>query len=140
MESKRIDELLAQDHIVVDSLPVQVPADSKGRFFAVEQYYLSEPQITQLHRRFLNVILKLYCYFPVTVIDADSDTEINSPDPEKLEKWIVDAPRDILIYIEGENSLITLSKDDIYMTVYAPSDCVLKLTEKIAASEGLFVR
>ena len=140
MESEYIEKLLEQKYIVVDILPEQVSANSKGRFFAVEQYFLKEPHITQLHRKFLNVILKLYCYYSIVAFDPVSECELTDPVPEQLEEWIVGIPHEIYIFIKEENTLITLAKDDIYMTVYSSADRIISLTKMLADSEGLFVR
>lgn len=36
-----IEEFLEQPYYVMDILPKQVPADSGGQYFKVEQYYLN---------------------------------------------------------------------------------------------------
>ena len=38
----RIEELLQTPYWIIDILPMQVPKDSAGQYFAVEDYYLKE--------------------------------------------------------------------------------------------------
>ena len=39
----RIEELLNTPYWIIDILPYQVPKDSPGQYFAIEDYFLKEP-------------------------------------------------------------------------------------------------
>ena len=65
--NEKVERLLDTPYWVIDFLPMQVPQDSKGEFFAVEQYYLQEPQRERLCRQFIDVVLKLNCYHDLLV-------------------------------------------------------------------------
>ena len=41
--------------------------------------------------------------------------------------------------IESADYMITISGDNIYMTVYQPTEDTLELLGQLAASEGLFI-
>ena len=118
---------------VIDFLPYQVPADGKGQFFTVEDYYLKFPQIESLHWQFLSVLLKLNCYYQIKV--AVGDQWIDNPDPELIQKQIGGRGLDVLI----KNTLIQYNRDDTHMTVYNPTEELLELLRILAQSEGLFV-
>ena len=57
-----IDAMLEKPHYIVDIVPRQVPENSPGQYFAVEGYFLKEPQYSSLREKFFNIILKLNCY------------------------------------------------------------------------------
>ena len=63
----RIEPYFERPYWVVDILPVQVPAHSPGQYFAVEEYYLQEPRLSALRRKYLELLLKLNCYFDVEI-------------------------------------------------------------------------
>ena len=128
-----IDMLLNSPFWVIDFLPYQVPADGKGQFFTVEDYYLKFPQIESLHWQFLSVLLKLNCYYQIKV--AVGDQWIDNPDPELIQKQIGGRGLDVLI----KNTLIQYNSDDTHMTVYNPTEELLELLRILAQSEGLFV-
>ena len=128
-----IDMLLNSPFWVIDFLPYQVPADGKGQFFTVEDYYLKFPQIESLHWQFLSVLLKLNCYYQIKV--AVGDQWIDNPDPELIQKQIGGRGLDVLI----KNTLIQYNRDDTHMTVYNPTEDLLELLRILAQSEGLFV-
>jgi len=48
---------------VIDILSKRVHENCNGQYERVEQYYLSKPRITVLREKFLEIILKLICYY-----------------------------------------------------------------------------
>ena len=128
-----IDELLNLPYWLIDFLPYRVPADSKGQFFAVEDYCLKSPQVEILHRRFLDFLLRLNCYYSFSVPANDGCLE--NPRPEYLKELLEDCGLDVLV----GDTLIQYSSDDTHMTVYNPSEELLALIRRLAAAAGLFV-
>ena len=62
-----IEEYLNKPYWVIDILPKQVPADGRGQYFKIEEYYLEHPQIDDIYRKFTNILLKLNCYNDINV-------------------------------------------------------------------------
>ena len=128
-EFEQIEALLETPYHIVDILPKQVPEHSGGQYFAVEKYFLSEPQRASIKQKHANVILKLNCYFDIFV-----EGEMN-PEPKSLVKAVKARHIDVLL----DNVLITSEPDDTYITVYNATEDLLNLLRDIAVSEGLFV-
>ena len=55
-----IEHIQEKPYWLIDVLPYQVPADSAGQYFKVEEYLLAH--MDSLGRKFLDVLLKLNCY------------------------------------------------------------------------------
>ena len=106
----------------------------------MEAYYRRPENLPVLYRKFADLILKLNCYCDLVINEGISWEE--NPDPEILYRRIIDTEsiRFMDILIPSEDSLITLSWDDLYMSVYHPSAELLETIRDLAASEGLFVR
>ena len=130
-----MEELLQKPYWVIDFLPRQVPAKSGGQFFAVEEYYLRSP----LRRRFAEVLLKLNCYYEARVCEPETEKWQVNPPPERLFAWIADNEKDLRVLLPAEDTLITVNRDDLYMTVYGPSRDVLELLRPLSAAAGLFL-
>ena len=72
---ENVFELLEKPYWVVDILPKQVPKDSAGQYFKVEQYFLKRRPA--LCEKFVSVLLKLNCYLDMEVSeDGESWTLI----------------------------------------------------------------
>ena len=136
---ERVERLLEAAFMVIDPLPRQVPAGSEGQYFAVEDFWLREPQIGALRRKFCSLLLKLNCYFDLDVLLLGREGFARNPAPEELLSWIADPDSSLNILLPSQDSLITLFSGDVCMTVYHPSDAMLKLLQSLAAAEGLFL-
>ena len=124
----RIEELLNKPYWIVDILPKQVPKDSPGQYFTIENYFLKE-QLEEIKQKHINVILKLNCY-----LDLSLDGELNlSPDRTAaimMEKYV---------YIMISESMILSEPDDTHLTIFNPDESLLELVRPIALAEGLFM-
>ena len=78
-----IEELLEKPYWIIDILPKQVPKDSPGQYFAVEDFFLKE-QLSEIRKKHINVILKLNCYMDVTIYDE------KNPAPERISDIMLD--------------------------------------------------
>ena len=132
-----IDDYLEKPYWVVDILPKQVPADSRGQFFAIEQYFLSDEQTERRCRQFCNILMKLNCYDDIAVCGLSEEWVVN-PHPVDVEQWLLER-KPLFVFIEASDALLTINGDDIYMTVYNPDEALLKMLGSLAASEGLFL-
>ena len=134
-----VERLLEAPCWVIDMLPMQVPQEGGGQFFAVELYYLQEPQHERLRSQFADVLLKLNCYHNLMVNHGDD--WVKNPEPMVLAKWLTDALQHghLCALIDDGTSLITASSGDTCMTLYNPSPALLKLVEQLAAAAGLFL-
>ena len=134
-----IDDFFNKEFWVVDFLPKQVPEIAGGRFFSVEQYYLEPSRYAVLREQFSEILLKLYCYYDLQLFVNDDSEGIANPDPELLASHIKDNQGNLCILVEASEGLITLSRDDTHMTVYAPSEDLFELIRMLADAVGLFV-
>ena len=134
-----IDDFFDKEYWVVDFLPKQVPENGGGRFFYVERYYLEPSRYTVLREQFSEILLKLYCYYDLRLFVDNEAEGIVNPDPELLANHIKANQGELSILIGSSEALITLGRDDTHITVYAPSDDLLELIQKLAGAVGLFV-
>ena len=129
--SDRIEELLEMPYWLIDVLPEQVPEDSAGQYFAIEEYYLTEPRLSLIKQKHIDTVLKLNCYRDLYL---DEENEIN-PDPA----YIAETMRNRHVCIMLGDSMIVSEPDELYMTLYDPNDELLRLVREIASKEGLHV-
>ena len=136
---EKVEELLEKPYRVIDILPEQVPAETPGRYFAVERYYLEPARYADIRKRFADIVIKLYCYYDLSVLLGDADEPLVDPEPEQLADWIESAKQHMCILI-GNDSLLMISTDDLYMTLFNADDSLTARIELLAKVEGLFVR
>ena len=128
---KSIEELLQTPYWIIDILPKQVPKDSPGQYFAIEEYFLQKPRIAAIKEKHINLILKVNCYRDISL---DDETAVNPP-PEQ----IADIMKKRYVNIRVDEAMILSEPDDTHMTLFNPDDELLELVKALSAGEGLFV-
>lgn len=128
---KTIDELLQAPYWIIDILPQQVPADSPGQYFAIEDYYLEEERLAAIKQKHIDVILKLNCYRDISI---DEEAELN-PTPAR----IAEEMRRRYLYVMVNDAMILSEPDDTHLTVFNPDEKLLELLTALAVGEGLYV-
>ena len=68
---KTVEELLQCPYWIIDILPSQVPEDSPGQFFSVEEYFLQGDRIEEIKQKHIDLILKLNCYRDISTGDEE---------------------------------------------------------------------
>ena len=121
---KTIEELLQCPYWIIDILPLQVPKDSPGQYFAVEKYFLQGDQMEKIKQKHIDLILKLNCYRDISIGD---ENEIN-PSP----KYLADEMKKKYLYIMIGESMILSEPDDTHLTVFNPDSQLLDLIRQIA--------
>jgi len=137
----KIDELLRKDCYIIDVLPEQVEKDSTGQYFNIEYYFLNSNKRFEIKDKFVNVILKLMCYYNTAIL---WEKWIEQPAPEIIDKIVSEIMNNhsgtLNILFSGENTLLVFEWDCLNLSVYNPSEKIQSIIDKIAFSEGLFWR
>ena len=123
-----IEKLLEKPYWIIDILPKQVPKDSPGQYFAVEDFFLKE-ELSEIKKKHINVVLKLNCYMDITI-----DDDMN-PAPKQIRDTMLDR----YVYIMLGDTMILSEPDETHLTVFNPNEGLLDLIKEISYSEGLFV-
>ena len=133
--------IMERPYWIIDILPKRVPENSDGEYLQVEQYYLSEPHITALREKFLEIILKLSCYYAVNISTDCGDSLLDAPNPDTLEKNIMNCveAKSLYISISSPECLITIDGCDTYMTVFDSDKELIEILKQLAGAVGLFM-
>ena len=126
----KIEEMMQRPFWVIDILPEQVPKCPPGQYFAVENYFLKDPEVIRKKR---NLVLKLNCYFDLEILVDDE--EIRNPTPDDLARLVEEKYLDIQI----RDALLVSDPTGTHLSLFNADDRLLDLVRNIAAGEGLFV-
>ena len=128
---RSIEELLDTPYWIIDILPMQVAANSKGQYFAVEKYYLEEKRFAEIKKKHIDLILKLNCYRDIFI---DEETGAN-PSPERTAEEM--RKRHLCLMVD--DSMIVSEPDATYLTLFDPDKKLLELVKTLTAGEGLYL-
>lgn len=136
-----VDRLLETPCYIIDFLPQQVSKNCGGQFFKVETYLLNNYERYGLRDRFIRILLKVMCYYPVSVHWGEW---IEQPAPDQIAN-IVDTimenhSGDMNMVFQSKDALLQFGWDCLNISIYNPDDEMRVLLEQVAASEGMFWR
>lgn len=134
----RIDALVDKKAYLIDIFPKTVPQKADDRYFAVEKYF--QQNKSELERKLTSIMLKLYCYYDLTVVIDDSITE--NPQVGELtvllKKCFSGELGYINIVLPECEAMLSLNYGDLYMTAYNISGELKELLAQLVNAEGLF--
>ena len=134
------EAFLDREYFVLDPLPEQVPADSRGQYFKIEQHWRMTGEKRAQLERFYRILLKLNCYYDFDVIWADRP--VRNPAPTELLRYVMNLlaprPEPLRIFLDDDGAMVHLCGDDLYLTVYGPDERLQRILTALARSEGLF--
>lgn len=135
------NRLLEKPCYIIDFLPRQVPKDCGGQFFEVETYLINNCEHYGLKDRFIRIILKLMCYYRVSV---RLDKWIEHPAPEQvveiIETVMCDHHGQMDVLFPEKDILLQFDGDCLNLSIYNPDEDMCKLLEQLAWSESMFFR
>ncbi|MCM1468449.1 MAG: hypothetical protein NC086_09890 [Alistipes sp.] len=134
-----IDELLNKPYYVIDFLPERVSKTANGHFFDVEYYLLNSEKHHEMKNKYVNIILKLMCYYRTSILWNGWKDDPKPEDIDDAVKEIMENHSGTLnILFPEENVLLVFEWDCLNLTVYNLPENMKELVEKIALSEGFF--
>ena len=127
----KLERLLEAPCFILDILPGRVPRRKAKEYAELEKEYL---HTEELEKKFFNVLMKLRCYYDLKIVlpDGEETDDITVAD---LKESVGRKYLQILV----EDSLIVSDPDDMYMSLFNPSDEMLEIINGITASEGMCV-
>ena len=135
--SSIIDDYLEKPYWIIDILPKQVPANSQGQYFKIERFFLKEPHFGVICQKFSNLLIKVNCFYGISLFNAHEEWVMN-PQPESILESL-SARETVFVVLKSEDAMIGFNGDDHYMTLHNPDENLLEMIRSLAISEGLFV-
>lgn len=142
----KIDELIKEPVYLIDIFPNTVPFKPNNRYFEIEEFLQNNRE--EIDRKFISVLVKLYCYYDFWIASWLPEYETcENPDSTKLISLIKHCFEGELklrgyidIFLPECNSVIILNGEDLYMSVYNPTEHLKEIISELSQSEGLFFR
>ena len=137
----KIDELLEKPCYVIDFLPQRVSETSRGHFFDIEYYLLHHEKRHEMKNKYVNMIFKLMCYYRTSILWNGWNDHPKPADIENAVSEIIENHSGTLnILFSDEDALLVFEWDCLNLSVYNLSGNMKETAEKIALSEGFFLR
>ena len=136
-----VDSLLNGPYRIADILPEQVPRDAPGQYFAVDRYFREPSRLSALYRRFAEILLRVNCWYDMTVSFDGCVSWEKNPEPEGFARRVSQLSESgfFRALFPAQSFMIELDSGDTWMTVYGEDEGLLEKIEKLVTADGLFL-
>ena len=140
----RIDYLLETPCHLIDIYPIQVPENSPGSYFRINDWILDN-EYEELAGKYFHILLKLNCYHDLTIYHEDHIIKNPAPDilRKRVRKCFAAKQRKrgyMNVFVDTDRAMLVLNGDDPWAAVYNADENLQALLRMLADSEGMFFR
>ncbi len=139
--SELIKSLIDLPYRIADILPIPVPNDAGGQYFAVDKYFRKPVQMKRIRLRQAEVLLKLNCYYDMAVsFDNCCSWQLN-PDPKQFADSLCSLSGNTFMraLFPSKDVMIDINHCETFMTVTSSMERMTDFIRRIAFSEGFFL-
>ena len=136
-----VERLLEDDYWIIDILPSQIPIEKQAEYCALTDEYFESGKAAQLHRRYADILTMINSRFKTTMLCMPEDEWTISPDDVAVKDAVIHHTEQgcVDLLLPEEETLISLQAEDLYITVYHPTEEILSLLRQAVSESGFYI-
>ena len=137
-----VEPLFEAPYWLIDIFPAQVPPERAEEYLRVERSYLNSAKLDELYARFSAILAVVSGRYQAMLFTLPEESETEYPNSGQIFAEVRRHARRgaVQLYLTEENALLTLNAEDLYMTVYQPSERLQAFLKETVAAAGLYFR
>ncbi len=136
-----VERLLEDDYWIIDILPSQIPIEKQAEYCALTDEYFESGKAAQLHRRYADILTMINSRFKTAMLCMPEDEWTISPDDVAVKDAVIHHTERgcVDLLLPEEETLISLQAEDLYITVYHPTEEILSLLRQAVSESGFYI-
>ena len=136
-----VERLLEDDYWIIDILPSQIPTEKQAEHRALTDEYFESGKVAQLHRRYADILTMINSRFKTAMLCMPEDEWTISPDDVAVKDAVIHHTERgcVDLLLPEEETLISLQAEDLYITVYHPTEEILSLLRQAVSESGFYI-
>lgn len=136
-----VERLLEDDYWIIDILPSQIPIEKQAEYRALTDEYFESGKVAQLHRRYADILTMINSRFKTAMLCMPEDEWTISPDDVAVKDAVIHHTEQgcVDLLLTEEETLISLQAEDLYITVYHPTEEILSLLRQAVSESGFYI-
>ena len=136
-----VERLLEDDYWIIDILPSQIPIEKQAEYRALTDEYFESGKVAQLHRRYADILTMINSRFKTAMLCMPEDEWTISPDDVAVKDAVIHHTERgcVDLLLPEEETLISLQAEDLYITVYHPTEELLSLLRQAVSESGFYI-
>ena len=136
-----VERLLEDDYWIIDILPSQIPIEKQAEYRALTDEYFESGKVAQLHRRYADILTMINSRFKTAMLCMPEDEWTISPDDVAVKDAVIHHTERgcVDLLLPEEETLISLQAEDLYITVYHPTEVIISLLQQAVSESGFYI-
>lgn len=136
-----VEQLLEDDYWIIDILPSQIPIEKQAEYRALTDEYFESGKVAQLHRRYADILTMINSRFKTAILCMPEDEWTISPHNNDVKDAVMHHTERgcVDLLLPEEETLISLQAEDLYITVYHPTEEILSLLRQAVSESGFYI-
>ena len=136
-----VERLLEDDYWIIDILPSQIPIEKQAEYRALTDEYFESGKIAELHRRYADILTMINSRFKTAMLCMPEDEWTISPHNNDVKDAVIHHTERgcVDLLLPEEETLISLQAEDLYITVYHPTEEILSLLRQAVSESGFYI-
>ena len=136
-----VERLLEDDYWIIDILPSQIPIEKQAEYRALTDEYFESGKVAQLHRRYADILTMINSRFKTAMLCMPEDEWTISPHNNDVKDAVIHHTERgcVDLLLPEEETLISLQAEDLYITVYHPTEEILSLLRQAVSESGFYI-
>ena len=136
-----VERLLEDDYWIIDIIPSQIPIEKQAEYRALTDEYFESGKVAQLHRRYADILTMINSQFKTAMLCMPEDEWTISPDDVTVKDAVIHHTERgcVDLLLPEEETLISLQAEDLYITVYHPTEEILSLLRQAVSESGFYI-
>ena len=136
-----VERLLENDYWIIDILPSQIPIEKQAEYRALTDEYYESGKVAQLHRRYADILTMINSRYNTAMLRMPEDEWTISPDDVAVKDAVIHHTERgcVDLLLPEEETLISLQAEDLYITVYHPTEEILSLLRQAVSESGFYI-
>ncbi len=136
-----VERLLEDDYWIIDILPSQIPVGKQAEYRALTDEYFESGKVAELHRRYADILTMINGRFKTAMLCMPEDEWTISPCDIAVKDAVIHHTERgcVDLLLPEEETLISLQSEDLYITVYHPTEEILSLLRQAVSESGFYI-
>ena len=136
-----VERLLEDDYWIIDILPSQIPVGKQAEYRALTDEYFESGKVAELHRRYADILTMINGRFKTAMLCMPEDEWTISPCDIAVKDVVIHHTERgcVDLLLPEEETLISLQSEDLYITVYHPTEEILSLLRQAVSKQGFYI-
>ena len=136
-----VERLLEDDYWIIDILPSQIPVGKQAEYRALTDEYFESGKVAELHRRYADILTMINGRFKTAMLCMPEDEWTISPCDIAVKDAVIHHTERgcVDLLLPEEETLISLQSEDLYITVYHPTEEILSLLRQAVSKQGFYI-